>query len=155
MSTTAAQSAPGLKKGDARWFFGMLAVIRATAADTGGQYTLVEVTAPPNLSAPLHVHYVEDEAFLVLEGSATLYIGDEVIEVGPGDFANGPRDIPHRFDVGPEGSRMLWVLAPSGFENLIEAASVPATTLTVPPPDVLPPADAGAIVKRFGNELLV
>ena len=34
-------------KGEARWWFGQLAEIKATAADTGGQFTLVEVTCPP------------------------------------------------------------------------------------------------------------
>ena len=158
MSTTATPTPatePRLKKGDARWFFGMLAVIRATAADTDGQYMLVEITAPAGLGAPLHVHHEEDEGFYMLEGSATLYVGDDVVEAAPGDFAYGPREIPHRFDVGPDGAKMLWVLTPAGFEDMIEAVSVPAETLTVPPPDVVPPADAGEIIKRFGNELLV
>lgn len=154
MATTT-QPEQTIQKGDARWFFGMLAVIRATAADTEGQYMLVEVTAPPHLGAPLHVHHEEDEGFLVLEGSATLYVGDERVEVGPGDFAYGPREVPHRFDAGPDGVKMLWVLNPPGFETMIEALSVPAETLTVPPPDVLPPADAGEIIKRYGNGLLV
>lgn len=145
---------PRLKAGDARWFFGALAQIRATAADTDGAYTLVEVTAPPGLSAPLHVHHVEDEGFFVLEGSVTLYVGDERMDVKAGDFAFGPREVPHRFDVGPDGARMLWVCTPAGFENLVEATSVPARTLTPPPPDVTPPADAAQIVARFGNEIL-
>ncbi|MBA2724696.1 MAG: hypothetical protein H0U53_01795, partial [Actinobacteria bacterium] len=33
--------------GEARWWFGALAEIKATAADTGGQFTLVEVTCGP------------------------------------------------------------------------------------------------------------
>lgn len=147
-------TSPGLEKGDARWFFGTLAIIRATAADTGGQYTLVEVVAPPGLEAPLHVHHTEDEAFLVLEGDVVLYVGDERIEATPGEFAFGPRDVPHRFEVGPAGARMLWVLTPAGFEDLVEAASVPAATMTVPPPEVVPPEDVGEIVRRHGNEVL-
>lgn len=145
---------PRLQQGDARWFFGTLAVIRATGADTAGAYSLLEVTAPPGLEAPLHVHHTEDEGFLVLEGSVRLEIGDEVVDAGPGDFALGPRDIPHRFEVGPEGARMLWVLTPSGFEDLVAAASVPAASLTTPPEDVVPPEDAAEIVAAFGNELL-
>ena len=31
-------------EGEARWWFGALAVIKATAADTGGQISIVEVT---------------------------------------------------------------------------------------------------------------
>ena len=68
--------------------------------------------------------------------------------------AFGPAGVPHRFTVGPEGARMLWVLAPGGFEDLIHEASVPAEAPTVPPAHVLPPADAAEIVLRHGNELL-
>src|SRR5688500_5791573 len=95
-----------------RWFFGMLAEIKASAADTDGMYTLVEITAPAGLEAPLHVHYNEDEGFYVLEGSATIQVGDDTVELGPGQHAYGPRDVPHRFTIGPEGARMLWVLTP-------------------------------------------
>jgi quercetin dioxygenase-like cupin family protein len=153
-TTTTTTTRPGLKQGDARWFFGMLATIRATAADTDGQYTLVEVVAPPGLEAPLHVHHTEDEAFLVLEGDVVLYVGDQRIEAAAGQFAFGPRDVPHRFEVGPAGARMLWVVTPAGFENLVEAVSVPAEAMTVPPPEIVPPADAAEIVARYGNEIL-
>ena len=34
-------------EGEARWWLGALAVIKATAADTGGQLTVVDVTDPP------------------------------------------------------------------------------------------------------------
>ena len=147
-------TSPGLKQGDARWFFGMLATIRATAADTDGQYTLVEVLAPPGLGTPLHVHYTEDEGFLILEGDVALYVGDERIEATAGQFAFGPRDVPHRFEVGPAGARMLWVLTPAGFEDFVEAVSIPAEAMTVPPPEVVPPENAADIAARYGGEIL-
>ena len=147
-------TSPGLRQGDARWFFGALATIRATSADTDGQYTLVEVVAPPGLEAPLHVHHTEDEGFLILEGDVVLYVGDERIEVTAGQFAFGPRNVPHRFEVGPAGARMLWVCTPAGFENLVEAVSVPAEAMTLPPPEVAPPQNAAEIVTRYGNEIL-
>ena len=134
-------------RGQQRWFFGMLAEVKASSADTGGRYTLVEMLAPAGLQTPLHVHHVEDEGFHVLEGSIT-------IEVGPGQHAFGPAGVPHRFTVGPDGARMLWVLAPGGFEDLIHEASVPAEAPTVPPAHVLPPANAAEIVLKHGNELL-
>jgi mannose-6-phosphate isomerase-like protein (cupin superfamily) len=137
-----------------RWFFGMLAEVKASAADTGGQYTLVEITAPPGLDAPLHVHYTENEGFYVLEGSVTIVVGDETVELTSGQHAFGPRGIPHRFTIGPKGARMIWVLTPGGFENLIEEASVAAETPTVPPPSVVPPENIAEILRRHGNDLL-
>src|SRR5215212_6719943 len=106
--STAPQSPTAL--GQLRWFFGMLAQIKASAADTAGQYTLLEITAPAGLQTPLHVHYTEDEGFYVLEGSATIEVGDQVVELGAGEYAFGPRDIQHRFTVGPDGAHMIWVL---------------------------------------------
>ncbi len=61
MATTAPQSPTAL--GQPRWFVGMLAEVKASAADTAGQYTLLEITAPPGLETPLHVHYTDDEGF--------------------------------------------------------------------------------------------
>ena len=140
--------------GQPRWFVGTLAEVKASAADTGGRYTLVQVTAPAGLESPLHVHYTEDEGFYVLEGSVTIIVGGETVELAAGRHAHGPREVPHKFIVGPEGATMLWILTPGGFEALLEEASVPAETPTVPPPSVAPPEDIAEIVLRHGNELL-
>ena len=119
---------------NARWWFDGLAVIKAGTADTNGQLTVVEVTEPPNAQAPLHVHHREHEAFYVLEGSATIYVGDQAaVEARPGDFAFGPRDVPHRYTVGPDGCRMLFICTPAGLEDLVINMSRPAESLTLPP----------------------
>ena len=140
--------------GEARWWFGALAVIKATAADTGGQLSIVEVTEHPGAEAPLHVHHRDDEGFWILEGEVTFEAGDQLIEASAGDYVFGPRDIPHRFTVGPDGARMIWVLTPTGFEDFVDEVSVPAEAATVPPAHVLPPEDAAEIVLRHGMELL-
>ncbi len=147
-------------EGDARWWFAGLAEIKATAADTNGQMTIVEMTEPPGTEAPLHVHHREDEAFWILEGSATFQVGDQTIEAGPGDYLWGPRDIPHRYSVGPDGCRMLFICVPGGFEDLVRDMSQPAESRTLPPPPEGEPTEAemeeiGRIAARHGNELLV
>ena len=144
-------------EGTAYWWLGALAEIKCTAADTGGAVSIVEMTEAPNAVAPLHVHHREDEAFYVLEGSATLYIGDETIEATAGDFAFGPRGVPHRFTVGPDGVRMLFIVTPGGFEDMVREMSEPARERTLPPADVEPPdfERIAAIAAAYGNELLV
>ncbi|HWM08395.1 MAG TPA: cupin domain-containing protein [Solirubrobacteraceae bacterium] len=141
-------------RGTQFWFFGMLAEIKASAAVTGGQYTLLEITAPAGLQTPLHVHYRDDEGFYVLDGSVTIEVGEETVELGPGQHAYGPRNIPHRFTVGPDGAHMIWVLTPGGFDDFVADVSVPAAAPTIPPASVLPPEDAAEIVLRHGMELL-
>ena len=110
-------------EGEIRWWFAGLAVIKVTAADTGGQLSIIEVTEPPGSEAPLHVHHREDEGFWLLAGSATFEVGDLTIEAQAGDYLLGPRDIPHRYRVGDAGCRMLFIMTPGGFEEFVLATS--------------------------------
>lgn len=122
--------------------FGAQFTVKLTAQDTGGELSLLEVEVPAGYSAPLHVHYAEDETFVILDGDVTFEVGDERFETGPGDTAFGPRNIPHRFE-SKYGARMIWVLTPGGFENMIREAGDPANK------DRLP-----EVVRKYGNELL-
>jgi len=147
-------------EGEARWWFGALAEIKATAADTAGQMTIVEVTEPSGAEAPLHVHRRDDEAFWVLQGDVTFEVGETTIEASAGDYVFGPRGIPHRFTVGDQGCRMLFLLVPGGIEDVIRATSEPAPSRTLPPPPETEPTaeeieQLKAIVKEHGYELLV
>jgi quercetin dioxygenase-like cupin family protein len=144
-------------EGEARWWVGSLAVIKATAADTGGLLTVVEVTEPPGSEAPLHVHHRDDEAFWILEGDVTFVVGDAAIEAHAGDYVFGPRDIPHRYTVGDAGCRMLFIMVPGGLEDVLRATSEPAPGRTLPPPsEEEPDVEAiKAIVAAHGYELLI
>ena len=143
-------------EGEARWWFNALAEIKVSAEETGGLLSIIEMTEPPNTEAPLHVHHREDEGFWILEGDVTLQVGDEIIEASAGDFAFGPRGIPHRYTVGPDGCRMLFILTPGGMERLVRDMSVPAQSRTLPPPSDEEPdwEHVAAVAKANDCELL-
>jgi quercetin dioxygenase-like cupin family protein len=147
-------------EGEARWWSEGLAVVKTTAADTGGQITILEITEPAKSEAPLHVHHKEDEGFWILEGSATFEVGDRTIEARAGDYLFGPRDIPHRYTTGPGGCRMLFIFTPGGFEEVLRAISRPAESRTLPPPsDGTPPSAEEmramqAAIEAHGCEIL-
>lgn len=143
-------------EGEARWWFANLAEIKVTAEQTGGQLSIIEITEPPNAAGPLHVHHREDEGFWILEGDVTIEVGDETIHARAGDFAFGPRGIPHRYTVGEQGCRMLFVMTPGGFEKLVREMSVPAQSRTLPPPSDEEPdwEHVAAVAKANGCELL-
>ena len=143
-------------EGEARWWFGGLAVIKATAADTGGQMSIVEVTEPPGAQTPLHLHYREDEGFWILEGDVTFDVAGATIEAHAGDYVFGPRDIPHRYTVGDAGCRMLFLMTPGGFEELVIGMSEPAASRTLPPPSTAEPDwdHVAAVAKANGCALL-
>jgi mannose-6-phosphate isomerase-like protein (cupin superfamily) len=142
MTTATAPLAVPAGAGESLGAFGAQFTVKLTGQDTGGELSLLEVEVPAGYSAPLHVHYAEDETFRILDGDVTFEVGGERIESGAGDTVFGPRNIPHRFE-SRGGARMIWVLTPGGFEDMVREASDPANQ------DRLP-----EIVKKYGNELL-
>jgi mannose-6-phosphate isomerase-like protein (cupin superfamily) len=153
---TLAPLAVGKDEGEAIWWFGSLAVIKATGADTGGATSMIEITEPPDFEGPLHVHHREEEGFYILEGSATFQIGDRTVEARAGDYLLGPRDVPHKFDTGSEGCRMLFIMTPAGFEGLVREMGEPAERRILPPmSDDEPDMERVAqIAEKYGCELL-
>jgi quercetin dioxygenase-like cupin family protein len=143
--------------GEPRWWFDSLAEILLTHDQSGGAVSIVQVTEPPGAQAPLHVHHHDDETFVVLDGSVTLEVGGQAIPAAAGDVAFGPRGIPHRFTVGPDGCRMLFIITPGGrFDSLVREMSVPAASRTLPPHTDEPPdvAHIAAVARAHGCELL-
>src|SRR5436853_7541367 len=87
--------APG--EGEALWFNGGLAVLRATGGQTEGRYAVLELLAPKGFASPIHVHRREDEFFVVLSGEVRVQHGEGVIEAVAGSVVYGPRDFPRGF----------------------------------------------------------
>jgi mannose-6-phosphate isomerase-like protein (cupin superfamily) len=143
-------------EGEAWWWFNSLTVVKAGASETGGLLTVLEVVEPPNEAVPLHVHHNEDEAFFILEGTANFVIGDTSVDVGPGDFLFGPRGIPHRYSVGAEGCRLLFILTPGGLDEMVAGMSRPAERLELPPPPENEPdwEQIAKVASAHGNEIL-
>lgn len=159
MSDTTTDLAPAVGRrgeGEARWWIDCLAEILITADDTGGALSVLEITEAPGAEAPLHVHHRDDETFVILEGEVTLEVGGATIAARPGDVVFGPRRVPHRYAVGPDGCRMLFVMTPGGFEGLVREMSVPAGARTLPPPaDEEPDWEmVAAVAAAHGCELL-
>ena len=155
-SRTFAQE-PG--EGEAWWWAGLLATIKATKEQTGGRYTLVEILTPDGYGSVLHVHHREDEGFWILEGEFTFYVGDQTIKARPGSFLFGPKDVPHAFTVDSGPAKLLFVFTPGGFEGLIREMGEPAMSLTIPPQPEEEPDEAEmqrlmAIAARYGAEIL-
>lgn len=142
-------------EGEAYWWTGELATIKATGEDTGGHMAVVEILAPVGVQIPLHVHHREDEGFWVLEGELTFTVGEFTLLARPGDFLLGPRGVPHTYTVDSGPARLLFLFAPAGLEGLIRESGVRAATRTLPPADVLPDFDAlPGLAAKYGVELV-
>ena len=125
--------------------------VLATASDTDGVLGAIEVESPGGAVPPLHVHHREDEAFYVLEGDYSLFVGDEVINASPGVWVWGPRGVPHGYVIHSEHGRHLSLTMPGGFEAFFEEVSAFATPSADPQNELTRMA---AVAARYGVELL-
>jgi quercetin dioxygenase-like cupin family protein len=145
----------GSEDGEALWFFGMLATIKATTEQTGGEFILYELVAPKGTATPLHVHPTDDESFYVMEGEMTFYLEDgQPIPASAGSFVHIPKGyVPHAFQVDSETARFLVLTRPPQ-EGFIRAAAEPAQSRTLPPAGPPDMEKVGAAAQAYGLEIL-
>ena len=144
------------EEGEALWFLGVLAIIKADSETTGGRVAVIEHLAPRGAGSPLHIHRREDEWFYVIEGELQLWVGGRLIRAPAGTFAYGPRGIPHTFTVTSPSARFLLVAEPAGFEKFVRTLAVPAESLTLPPAAIRPPEPdrLTAVAAEYGIEVI-
>jgi quercetin dioxygenase-like cupin family protein len=141
--------------GPAIWTMGFLARLKATGEQTGGAFSLVDELCPPGYATPFHIHHAEDETFYILEGTVTIFCGDQKIKAEPGAYVYAPRDIPHGFRIeGDTPARLLILATPAGFDQFIAESGEPARALTLPPAGPVDVAKMNAVAAKYRIELL-
>lgn len=100
------------------WVLGLLITIKALGNETGGSYSLCEKVVYPGREVPRHLHTMEDEMWLMLEGELIWNVGGRESLGRAGSFVHLPRFIPHSFmNKGEKPARMVQMFAPGGFEQ--------------------------------------
>jgi mannose-6-phosphate isomerase-like protein (cupin superfamily) len=119
-------------------------------------YSLIEEEAQEGDMPPLHVHHDHDEVFYVLSGQLSIHLPGSRIDLGAGQAAFAPREIPHTYRVESEdGARWLVATTSGGFAAFVAEMAVPADGDGYAPAEVLPaPADLAAASARAGIEVL-
>lgn len=117
-------------EGPSVWVVGDLYTIKASGADTGGAFTLIEALVPPGSGPPPHVHHREDEAFYIIQGQFEVHIDDDVLTAGPGDWVTLAKESLHHFrNIGTDVGRILILATPAGLDDFfLEAGRVAADT---------------------------
>lgn len=80
----------GRGDGEALWFSSDLLTYKATGEQTNGLLALAEVRASKGTGSPPHRHRREDEAWYVIDGELTLWLGDTEHTAGAGSFVFSP-----------------------------------------------------------------
>jgi quercetin dioxygenase-like cupin family protein len=144
-----------------RWFFANLVEVKLTREAGGGELSIVEISGPPGDMPPLHLHHTDDEAWYVLDGEMSFFVGtDQPTRCGPGSVAFGPRGIPHTYRMeSSQPARVLAICTPGDFAGFVLAASRSAEAPELPPPPPGPPSEdemaaITALALEHGIELL-
>lgn len=105
---------------------GALVSIKATSAQTGGAFNLFEFSCPPDYATPLLIHYTEDVAVYVLEGTLTFFWGSDKKKAVAGSYFYQPRGTPHGFRVQRgTPARILYMTIPAGFDRFVLERELP------------------------------
>jgi quercetin dioxygenase-like cupin family protein len=147
-TTIAPTAAPYLAhQGEARWFGDNLFEFLVPSDATDGQLSVFRATLRHGFAPPLHIHTLEDEVFLVVEGDVSFEIDGGRRSAGPGTSVYVPRGTAHGFVVESEVAVMLGIMTPGAFEQLFRVLSVPAAARGLPPAGTVP-LDVDAVIAQ-------
>ncbi|MBX2952829.1 MAG: cupin domain-containing protein [Leadbetterella sp.] len=88
--------------------------LKISGKDTNGQLAVFEYTGHVKEGPVLHVHYDQDEIFIVVEGRYRFRVGEkeEVLEAGDTLFL--PRKIPHTWIQLTDYGKLIFMVQPAG-----------------------------------------
>ena len=113
---------------------GVGVVFKIDGQDAGGALSIVEHPFAVGALVPPHVHTLEDEFSIVLEGEIGFRSNDEEVVLGAGGYIVKPRGEVHAmWNAGSTPARMIEVITPAGFEDFFREF-VDQTDLGPPPP---------------------
>ena len=97
---------------------GIGVVFKIDGSDAGGALSIVEHPFDVGALVPPHVHTLEDEISIVLEGDIGFRSGDQEVVLGPGGYIVKPRGEVHAmWNAGSTPARMIEIISPAGFEG--------------------------------------
>jgi quercetin dioxygenase-like cupin family protein len=116
-------------EGERMWFAGGgVFTWKATAAETGGSFLMIEDRLERGKVTPLHLHPEQDEAIYVLDGELIAYVEEAQHAVGAGGLFVAPRGVAHAFMVASETAHILTVQVPGSGEPFYRQAGEPVTS---------------------------
>ena len=98
-------------------------VVKASEADTGGAFSLLEAAEPAGFGPPMHVHRDAAEAFYVLAGEYLIFLEDREVVCPEGSFIYIPAGLRHGFRVGSVPSRKLNLYTPAAMVGYFDDLS--------------------------------
>ena len=121
---------------------GVDVIFRLGGEDTGGALSIVEHPFEIGALVPPHIHTLEDEYSIVLEGEIGFRSNDKEVVLAAGGYIVKPRGEVHAmWNAGSTPARMIEIIAPAGFERFFREF---VALTDAGPPDWAAVAELGA-----------
>ncbi len=88
--------------------------LKISSKDTDGQLSVFEYTGLGKAGPALHIHFNQDEIFIVTEGEYRFVAGDATHHLKKGQSIFLPRNIPHTWIQLTDRGKMIYFLQPAG-----------------------------------------
>jgi mannose-6-phosphate isomerase-like protein (cupin superfamily) len=99
-------------EGEALWLLGDTYTLTISGEQTGGAFTLLEAVVPPGGGPPPHIHHLEDEVFVILEGELAVTVAGRALPAPVVTVISVPKGTQHSYAVvGTAPVRMLFLYA--------------------------------------------
>ena len=116
---------------------GVGVVFKIDGEDTGGALSIVEHPFAVGALVPPHVHTLEDEYSMVLEGEIGFRSNEREVVLGPGGYIVKPRGEVHAmWNASSTPARMVEIISPAGFERFFRDL-VDLTAMGAPDPTTI------------------
>lgn len=104
------------------WIDGGQFAVLLDAQATDGRLTVGRFSVGKGEAPPMHVHTREDEVFMLIQGTALVWSGDEQMELSEGGIVYLPRNIPHGYRITSDTADLLMICTPGGIEGMFRHA---------------------------------
>jgi uncharacterized cupin superfamily protein len=113
-----------------------------------GRFDVSEGEAPP-----YHKHTREDEVFMLIKGTALVWVDDQEMELAEGGIVFLPKNIPHAYRITSKTADLLMINTPAGIEGMFRYSGRDKATprpegFEIPPTRLVEGAD------KFGQVIL-
>jgi quercetin dioxygenase-like cupin family protein len=104
------------------WLDGGTLAILLDGAATNGQLMVGRFDVGEGEAPPYHVHTHEDEVFMLIKGTALVWVDDQEMELSEGGIVFLPKNIPHAYRITSKKADLLMINTPAGIEGMFRYA---------------------------------
>lgn len=135
------------------WLDGGTLSILLDSAATDGQLMVGRFDVAKGEAPPFHLHTREDEVFMLIKGTALVWVGEEEMELAEGGIVFLPKNIPHAYRITSTTADLLMINTPAGIEGMFRHAG---RDRAEPRPDgfEISPARMAEAAEKFGNVIV-